>query len=67
MMTHHFSLMHVLLNGQFRDDPASLTHGRIRRDFPIYFNKPPIAFLIESRRYNVTLTDIFDLVYLRFG
>ena len=28
-----FSLMHVLLNRQFRDDQTSLTHGRIRRDF----------------------------------
>ena len=28
-----FSLMHVHLNGQFRDGPTSLTHGRIRRDF----------------------------------
>ena len=28
-----YSLMHVLLNRQFRNDPTSLTHGRIRRDF----------------------------------
>ena len=27
-----FSLMHMPLNGQSRDDPTSLTHGRISRD-----------------------------------
>ena len=44
-----FSLMHVLLNGQSRDDPTSLTHGRIRRDFQHNW-----VFLIELGRCNVT-------------
>ena len=45
-----FSIMHVLLNGQFRDDPTSLKHKRMGGgggggQFPIYLNKPSIALV----------------------
>ena len=42
-----FSIMHVLLNGQFRDDPTSLKHKPMGGggQFPIYLNKPSIALV----------------------
>ena len=43
-----FSIMHVLLNGQFRDDPTILKHKRMGGgggQFPIYLNKPSIALV----------------------
>ena len=35
--------------------------------FLLYLNKPSIALEIELGRCNVTLTDILDLIYLRFA
>ena len=40
-MTCHFSLMHVLWNERFWDDPTSLTHERIRRDFHYIWTSHP--------------------------
>ena len=40
-MTCHFSLMHVLLNGQLRDEINSLTHERIRRDYQYIWTSHP--------------------------
>ena len=41
-----FSLMHVLLSGQFRDDPTSLTHSPIRRNLQYNCGRPwPAAYI----------------------
>ena len=55
MITHDvlFSLMHVLQNGRFRDDPSSLTHERTKVRFTIYLNKPSIALFSELGQGNV--------------
>ena len=53
-MTCIFSLMHVLWNKRSWDDPTSLTHERIRRDFYyIWTSHPSIALVIELGRCNV--------------
>ena len=59
--------MHVLINGQFRDDPTSLTHepsGAISYLFEQAIHR--LAYYIGAVQCNF-LTDIFDLVYLRFA
>ena len=59
--------MHVLINGQFRDDPTSLTHsesGAISYIFEQAIHRLP--YYIGAEQCNF-LTDIFDSVYLRFA
>ena len=47
-MTCHFSLLHVLWNERFWDDPTSLTHQRIRRDFHYICTSQPGAGPINN-------------------
>ena len=60
-----FSLMQVLLNGQFRDDPTSLKQsGAISNIIEQAIRR--LSYWIGAVQCNF-LTDTFDLVYLRFA
>ena len=59
--TRYFPLVHVPQNGQFWDEPTSLTHDWIRRNY-IHFNKPAVALVSELQgRCNATFDWHFRL------